>query len=393
MDRAPTLPPPQPLDPAQSAAAAAQRAELWAALGTALTAEPWRHDYYQTLRRIEALHPQLPRLGSAPQPRQEPVRIGQDVELNFAPAPLQSFTVDGAGPPRLGQRFFGLFGPMGPLPLHLTEYVRERSHNHGDPTLTGFADVFHHRLGLLFYRAWAQAQPASQLDRPWDDAFSRWVGSLAGLGQPGFAPRESLSAAARLQHAGWLAGGTRHAEGLEKILRQYFGVPVRLEQNVGHWLLLDASERSQLQPSSSVRRLALGRNAAVGSKVWDRQSRVRLHLGPLDYAQYRRFLPGQPAETALRDWLRHYLGLSFSVEARLTLRGSDVPELRIGRRAPAAINMPADGTPYRPPPAGAGRLGRTAWLGRGRRSPLSSPDRSDLRLVLDPSPPQTRRPI
>jgi type VI secretion system protein ImpH len=65
MDRAPTLPPPQPLDPAQSAAAAAQRAELWAALGTALTAEPWRHDYYQTLRRIEALHPQLPRLGSA----------------------------------------------------------------------------------------------------------------------------------------------------------------------------------------------------------------------------------------------------------------------------------------------------------------------------------------
>jgi hypothetical protein len=29
--------------------------------------------------------------------------------------------------------FFGLLGPQGPMPLHLTEFVRERLHQHGDP--------------------------------------------------------------------------------------------------------------------------------------------------------------------------------------------------------------------------------------------------------------------
>jgi type VI secretion system protein ImpH len=62
-------------------------------------------------------------------------------------------------PPRIEVRFFGLFGPNGPLPLHLTEYARNRALHNADPTLVRFADIFHHRLLLLFYRAWAQAQP------------------------------------------------------------------------------------------------------------------------------------------------------------------------------------------------------------------------------------------
>lgn len=365
----------------------------YAALCASLAAEPWRHDFLHTLRLIEALHPQLPRLGRASQPRDEPIRLGQEVELDFAPAPLQSFAPAPQQPhqplcdqpPRLGQRVFGLFGSMGPLPLHLTEYVRERSRHHGDATPAAFADVFHHRLTLLFYRAWAQAQPTCQLDRPADDAFSRWIGALPGLGQPALRQRGVLTDAARLQHAGWLAGGTRHAEGLTKILRQYFGVPVRLEQNAGHWLWLDADERPRLRPASSNRQLVLGRTAAIGHKVWDRQHRVRLHFGPLGYDQYCSFLPGRAAEAALRDWLRLYLGLGFSCEARLMLRGSEVPPLRLGRRPVAA----ATGRPPEPPvQPDAGRLGRTAWLGRAgqTRRPLPHRDRADLRLVLDLQP-------
>jgi type VI secretion system protein ImpH len=342
--------------------------ELWAAL----EAEPWRHDFFQTLRRIEALHPAWPRLGAALQPREEPLRIGQDPGLDFAPAALQSFGPQGGGgvaPPRLGQRFFGLFGSMGPMPLHLSEYVRERSRNHGDLALERFADMFHHRMALLFYRAWAQAQPSSQLDRPDDDAFSRWVGALCGLGQPGFAPRESLSSYARLQHAGTLAQGVRHAEGLEKILRHDFGVPIKLEQHVGQWLKLDDQERAELRPSSAVRRLALGRNVALGSKVWDRQYRVRLHIGPLSLAEYQRFLPGEPACVALGDWLRTTLGLGLSCEISLRLRESDIPPLQLG--------------------CGAGRVGRTAWLGQRRgEQPAQQkgqhPDRAGMTWV-DPA--------
>ncbi len=80
--------------------------------------------------------------------------------------------------PRLQVRLFGLLGPNGPLPLHITEYARERLRHANDPTLSRFLDLFHHRFLTLFYRAWAQAQPHVNRDRPRDDRFAVYVGSL-----------------------------------------------------------------------------------------------------------------------------------------------------------------------------------------------------------------------
>ena len=108
--------------------------------------------------------------------------------MAFAPSTLSAFEEQAGGrPPRLEQRFFGLLGPNGPLPLHLTEYARDRLRHHGDRTLVRFLDLFHHRLALLFYRAWAEARPTVQHDRPDEDRFATYVGSLAGYGSPGHA--------------------------------------------------------------------------------------------------------------------------------------------------------------------------------------------------------------
>ena len=111
-------------------------------------ATPWAHDFFALLRRIEGLTPDVPRLGRGLRPSQEAIRLGQEPELDFAPAALQSLTRGQNPAPRLGVRFFGLLGPQGPMPLHLTEYTRERLHQRGDPTLSRFLDVFHHRLLL-----------------------------------------------------------------------------------------------------------------------------------------------------------------------------------------------------------------------------------------------------
>ena len=87
--------------------------------------QPWSHDFFALLRRIQAERADLPPLGTALRPAGEPLRLGQDVELDFAPAALSSWRMSElTGVPRLGVRFFGLFGPMGPMPLHLTEFVR-----------------------------------------------------------------------------------------------------------------------------------------------------------------------------------------------------------------------------------------------------------------------------
>jgi type VI secretion system protein ImpH len=318
-----------PLDP---------RAQLFAAVQR----EPWAFDFFALLRRVEGLAPQQPRLGTARRPGAEALRLGQDPELDFAPAALASWRDRGSRPPRLGVRFLGLFGPMGPLPLHLTEYARDRMRNHADPTLVRFADIFHHRALLLFYRAWSQAQPAAQADRPDDDQFAKWVGAFFGQAPVALRNRDSVPDSAKRFVAAHLARPTRSAESVVKVLRQYFGVPVRVESNVGHWMVLRTQDRIHLGSLGT----RLGKSAVPGTKVWDRQYKLRLHLGPLTLAQYRRFLPGQPAQRELRDWMRQLLGFAFAWDLRLLLRGDEVPALRIGRQPT--------------PPC---TLGRDTWLG------------------------------
>jgi type VI secretion system protein ImpH len=240
--------------------------------------------------------------------------------------------------------------------------------HHDDPALVRFADIFHHRALLLFYRAWAQAQPAPHLDRPADDDYSRWVDAL--MGRRGSAGRTLLPDAAGRFHAASLARGPRNAEGLEKILRQYFGVPVRVQSHVGHWIRLRPQDCTQLVPASVPQRLnALGAGAVAGNRAWDRQSRFRVRIGPLSLADYQRFLPGQRTQHALREWVGQYAGLSMSWDVRLCLRGGEVPRLQLPRRRQAGLELePRDGL--------RGCLGWTTWL--GRRGVHA--DRDDLRL-------------
>jgi type VI secretion system protein ImpH len=321
----------------------------------ALAREPWHHDFFAALRRIDALWPDEARLGTALRPGAEPVRLGQDPELDFAPAGVMSFEAGGSGKPRMGVRFFGLFGPMGPLPLHLTEYARDRLRNHGDATMARFADVFHHRMLLLFYRAWSQGQPTVQADRERDDQFAKWVSALFGQAPQALRDADHVPDRAKRHVAGHLARATRNPESIEKVLRQYFRVPLRVESHVGHWMPLRATDRTRLGSTGARRSAALGVNAVAGSKVWDRQYKLRLHIGPLTLAQYRGFLPGQSSLAELRDWMRQLVGFEMLWDVRLVLQGRDVPPLTLGRDA---------------------AVGRTTWL--GRRDP--SPDRGDLRL-------------
>ena len=137
------------------------------ALNASLLREPARFDFLRTLRRLEAAHVSKPRLGESFKAKDEPVRLGQEPDTRFAPATIAGFNQGTGGrAPRLLVYFLGLLGPNGPLPIHLTEYARDRLRNADDPTFARFLDVFNHRMLELFYRAWAQAHPTVSFDRP-----------------------------------------------------------------------------------------------------------------------------------------------------------------------------------------------------------------------------------
>ena len=329
----------------------------------AVHADPSAFDFFALLRRVDALHREQPRTGHALRPRQEALRLAQSADLDFAPAALQQLQLRGDAAPRLVVRFFGLLGPQGPMPLHFTEFVRERTHHHGDTTLAHFLDIFHHRLLSLFYRAWAQSQPVVHLDRPEDDRYRAWLAACAGTP----ASSGALPAAALAHHAGWFAGGTRHPEGLAKVLRQYFGVPVRVEQHVGHWLTIDAADRSQLgharnRAERSVAAPAhLGRSANAGSRVWDRQYRFRVHLGPLQLGQYLAFLPGGSAWQALQHGVQLLAGREMQWDLQLDLLPAERPAANLGGSA------------------GNLRLGVVGWLGTRQATAASKPRSLRLR--------------
>ena len=325
------------------------------------SAEPWAYDYFAVLRRLEAIAAPAPRWGCALLPGSEPIRIGQEPSLSFAPATFSRFEPATAhSPPRLRQHFFGYLGPNGPLPVHLSDFIRERSINHGDPTWLAFLDTLSHRFALFFYRAWAQSRPALGLDRPQDDGFRRKVGALVGIGTTTRQERDEIHDDARLHFSGRLARRVHNAESVEAVLQSYFGVPARLEPWVGHWMTLPAEELTRLGRGEVSRSLGLG--AMLGRRAWDRQHRVRLHIGPLPMDRYREFLPIGSARPALQRWMQQLLGDELYWDARLILEKNKVPPTRLGQREG---NSP--------------RLGWVSWLGeKGRAS-----DAADVRIDGD----------
>jgi type VI secretion system protein ImpH len=239
------------------------------------------------------------------------------------------------------------------LPLHLTEYVRDRRRNHGDGAPQRFFDLFHHRALSLFYRAWADVRPTVSFDRPAQDRFSHYVGSFVGLSTPGLRDRDAMPDLTKLHFAGLLAGQTRHAEGLGQILSSFFTVPVRVESFRGAWLSLPSTDRSRLSDGAAT--AELGKSVVLGAQVWSRQHKFRIVFGPLDLTEYERLLPGGLSFHRLVPIVRNYAGDALIWDVNLILRAGDVPQTCLGKY---------------------GRLGWTTWLTPRR----ATTDAADLNL-------------
>jgi len=354
-----------------------------------LLADPRRADFFLLVRALQSSFPEaFPRVGEANRVAQEPIRFGQPPFLEFAPSPIEAVrnrkvipfrsastaadvkataAVPAAGqgerPPdavtcrKITQYFFGLFGPNGPLPLHLTEYAMSRWRHHKDPVLMEFADLFHNRMVAFFFRAWAEVRMDVDLDRGLPRSrFAGYVGSLAGLGSPTVSGRDSIGELAKLHYAGHLGRQTRNVDGLADLLTDYFQVPVEILTFQGRWLELPKDFRCALggAPESS----ELGRTAMVGTMVWDCQLTIRVRVGPVSVKELGRFLPGRRSFVRLKDWIRLYCNQPFFWDLQLVVKRAEVMPIQLGREEAVAAG-PGGGASVG---GTAGRLGWTTWL-------------------------------
>ena len=304
-----------------------------------LAENPQSFHIFQALRVIEATYADMPRLGESRRPSQDRVRLGQEAELAFPPSTIAGFEAPaGESPGRLTNRFFGLFGPHGPLPLHLTEYARDRQRNHRDPTFVAFANMLTHRMMGLLYRAWSAGQPAPSFDRPENDPVQRKVAAISGHVGKGLSDRDPMPDLAKRFFAGHLSVGAKNAEGLVAVLSAFFRVPDHVRQFVGAWLDLEPDDRWQLGA-----RAGLGRATSVGQKVWSRSAKFRVIVGPLTLADYQRLLPGGASLSRVEAVVRNYVGDTLDWDVNLVLKASEVPRAQLGADT---------------------RLGQTSWIGK-----------------------------
>lgn len=339
-------------------------------VSSGLVSHIYRYDYFSLMRQLEAAHiGEYGKLGNSMTPSQEKIRVVHEPSLIFQPRSIQAIQIN-AERITVSLNGFGLLGVNAPMPLHLTEYVYERKHQHGDSSWIGFANIFQHRLAVLFYRAWANAQSVLGLDygaySQFDD-FGRFIASFNGLvGQNHIValqkhtslvfrqpenqhdePPETLHPFAMRYFAGLLMPQSRSAQNLRDLLHRYFAIPVHIQSNMGYWQDVPPAEQTVIGQC----RLSLGEGLLLGDKLYDVTSRFRIVLGAMDLAAYRSFFQQQPNAQRLRQWVEMFVGTEFEWEVQPILAQNAVPPFQLG---------------------GDNQLGLTTWLGKVDR------DASDL---------------
>jgi len=332
----------------------------------ALRDEPTAFSFFQAVRLLSRLRPTRAPVGGWADPASEIARFSASTSLGFPPSEIQTLVLpdetrgDASGPARMMVNFLGLTGPQGVLPHVYTEQAAALARAK-DTALRDFLDLFNHRVLSLFYRAWKSHRSPVLQEEGADDRVHDHLLDLAGLGTEGMHGRLPVPDAALAFYAGLLARRVRPADGLARLVGDYFDVAAEVEEFVGEWRRVDERGQCTMGDDGEAGRLGFG---VLGNAAWDPQARVRLRLGPLTRAQYDAFLPGGAAHEALRALARLYAADEVGVDAQLVLARGEVP--------PCVLGPPARDAPSPP------RLGRGTWL--AARPLQRDPDETALRL-------------
>jgi type VI secretion system protein ImpH len=302
-----------------------------------LAGEPFAFEFFQAVRLLARLLPERAEVGRFNPPSSEVARFSAHATVSFPASEIQSLSLPEDGQPRMTVNFMGLTGPLGVLPLYYTELVMERLRSR-DTTLRDFLDIFNHRTISLFYQAWEKYRFPIAYERGRSGHFLEMLQSMAGLGTRALANRQAVGDESLLFYTGLLAQQPRSAAALERILADYFEVPVEVEQFVGAWCSLDRDTQTRFEDSEDYS-TQLGFGAVVGDEVWDLQSRVRIKLGPLPLQKYLEFLPSGTAYAPLRALTRFFSGDELDFEVQLILEREEVPACVLGAEGDEAPRL------------------------------------------------------
>ncbi|MBN2490941.1 MAG: type VI secretion system baseplate subunit TssG [Planctomycetes bacterium] len=317
-----------------------------------LLREAFRFDFFQAVRVLERwVREQARAQGSPPpepvgadgNPAREAVRFRCWQSLGFPAGSVVEIRLpkgqEGESKHRwdMWVSFLGLTGPQGALPDRYTRLVIERNRER-NLSLPAFLDLFNHRLVSFFFRAWEKYRFPFVYERARREAaarpdpFTTVFYSLVGLGTPGVRGQLKIRDELFLLYAGLFADGRRPALSLERVLGDAFDVPVTIRPFHGEWLDIRREDRSILPGAGRTEgaNCLLGRDAVLGSRVWDVGGRFRVRVGPLHYRQYLRILPNGDMLKPFCQMVRAFVGPELTFDVQVVLEGGEVPRWTLG---------------------------------------------------------------
>ncbi|NMM10515.1 MAG: type VI secretion system baseplate subunit TssG [Polaromonas sp.] len=347
-----------------------------------LLAEPYRFEFFQAVRVLDIW---LKTQGiEGDQAVADYVRFENSISLSFPPSEIESLRVEtggedlpalatadlgtapaSAGPKRIYMTpaFMGFLGPNGTLPRHYSERVSSHQLYRRDAGPRAFLDTYSNRAVALFYGAWKKYRLELEYESKGKNGFLPLLMSLSGLGHPTLRDRLSSDDVGILDESlAYFAGALWHRPAssvhLQAILREYFQVNIEIEQFVGKFYPLPLEHQTILGCANA----ELGSSALVGQRVWQRDLRIALKIGPLRRKDFERFLPRETAARALEQMLKVFVGLTLEFEVQLILHADDVRGFELSEHRTT------------------GRLGWDTFLSTKKQVQ----NRSDIRYTINP---------
>lgn len=302
--------------------------------------EPYRFQFFQAVRLLESwLEDRQKHSGNA---IAELIRFPNSIALSFPASEIEALEPSPSLPKTepdlaaamasgeldhiaLTPAFFGFLGSNGALPTHYSERIAEHMLYERDKGPKAFFDAFSNRAVALFYQAWRKYRLELKYESDAHDGFLPLLLALAGMGEKALQRRLYFEQGGVFDHTlGFYAAALRQrpasAAYIEQVLAEYFSLPIKIEQFIGGWYEIPSHQLTILGQDH----IALGSNTLAGTRVWQRNLKMRIRIGPLKNREFERFLPGGKAAQALEDLLMLFTSYTLCYEVRLILAKEEI---------------------------------------------------------------------